>query len=85
MKIFKEISKRTIALIILRVSWTVAGGHIAGVELWQSALLASFIGVMDVAETLSRSYVVDGHLSKAEINAAFASSAESELARQSRP
>lgn len=76
---FKIIGKRTFALIILRVSGTLAGGSIAGVELWQAALLAAFIGVMDVAESLSRSYVVDGDLSINEINRAFASSAEAEL------
>ena len=83
MNIVKTVTKRTIALIILRVSGTLAGGSIAGVELWQAAMLAAFIGVMDVAESLSRSYVVDGDLSEDEINRAFASSAEAELASQS--
>ena len=82
MNIAKAVTKRTIALIILRVSGTLAGGSIAGVELWQAALLAAFIGVMDVAESLSRSYVVDGDLTEDEINLAFASSAEAELANQ---
>jgi hypothetical protein len=81
MHLFAVITKRTIALIILRVSGTLAGGSIAGVELWQAAMLAAFIGVMDVAESLSRSYVVDGELSVDEINVAFASSAEAELAK----
>lgn len=79
METLKVISKRTLALIILRVSGTLAGGSIAGVELWQAAMLAAFIGVMDVAESLSRSYVVDGDLTINEINRAFASSAEAEL------
>jgi hypothetical protein len=79
MEIFKEVSKRTLALIILRVSGTLAGGSIAGVELWQAAMLAAFIGVMDVAESLSRSYVVDGDLTMDEINRSFSSSAEAEL------
>lgn len=79
METLKVVSKRTLALIILRVSGTLAGGSIAGVELWQAAMLAAFIGVMDVAESLSRSYVVDGDLTINEINRAFASSAEAEL------
>jgi hypothetical protein len=79
MKIFKEVSKRTVALIILKISGTLAGGSIAGVELWQAALLAAFVGVMDVAENLSRAYVVDGNLTLKEINRSFASSAEAEL------
>jgi hypothetical protein len=82
LNILKTVTKRTIALIILRVSGTLAGGSIAGVELWQAAMLAAFIGVMDVAESLSRSYVVDGDLSEDEINRAFASSAEAELSAQ---
>lgn len=85
MNIAKTVAKRTIALIILRVSGTLAGGSIAGVELWQAAMLAAFIGVMDVAESLSRSYVVDGDLSVDEVNRAFASSAEAELAAQAAP
>lgn len=82
LNIAKTVAKRTIALIILRVSGTLAGGSIAGVELWQAAMLAAFIGVMDVAESLSRSYVVDGDLNEDEINRAFASSAEAELSAQ---
>lgn len=85
MNIATTVAKRTIALIILRVSGTLAGGSIAGVELWQAAMLAAFIGVMDVAESLSRSYVVDGDLSVDEVNRAFASSAEAELSAQSAP
>lgn len=79
LNIVKTVTKRTIALIVLRVSGTLAGGSIAGVELWQAAMLAAFIGVMDVAESLSRAYVVDGDLSEDEINRSFASSAEAEL------
>lgn len=79
MEITKIIFKRSIALVILRISGTLAAGSIGGIELWQSALIAAFIGMMDVAESLSRSYVVDGDLTVAEINTAFASSAEAEL------
>lgn len=81
MEIVKKILKRTIALVILKVSGVLAAGSIAGVELWQSALVAAFVGVMEVAESLSRAYVVDGVLDEEEINIAFASSAEAEVAR----
>jgi hypothetical protein len=81
MEIIKKILKRTIALVILKVSGVLAAGSIAGVELWQSALVAAFVGVMEVAESLSRAYVVDGVLDEEEINIAFASSAEAEVAR----
>jgi hypothetical protein len=81
MEIVKKIFKRTIALVILKVSGVLAAGSIAGVELWQSALVAAFVGVMEVAESLARAYVVDGVLDEDEINIAFASSAEAEVAR----
>jgi hypothetical protein len=81
MEILKKILKRTVALIILKVSGVLAAGSIAGVELWQSAAVAAFVGVMEVAESLSRAYVVDGVLDEDEINIAFASSAEAEVAR----
>ena len=80
MEIIKMILKRTIALVILKVSGVLAAGSIGGVELWQSALIAAFVGIMEVAESLARAYVVDGVLDQDEINTAFASSAEAKLA-----
>ena len=80
MEIVKMILKRTIALVILKVSGVLAAGSIAGVELWQSAAVAAFVGIMEVAESLARAYVVDGVLDQDEINVAFASSAEAALA-----
>ncbi len=82
MEITKKIFKRTIALVILKVSGVLAAGSIAGVELWQSALVAAFVGVMEVAESLARAYVVDGVLDDGEIDIAFASSAEAALSKQ---
>ena len=80
MKTVLVILKRTIALVILKVSAVLAAGTIGGVEIWQSALIAAFVGIMEVAESLSRAYVVDGKLDSDEINIAFASSAEAALA-----
>jgi hypothetical protein len=81
LNILKTILKRTIALVILKVSAVLAAGSIGGVQLWQSALIAAFVGIMEVAESLARAYVVDGILDEDEINIAFASSAEAEVAR----
>lgn len=78
MGVFAEVFRRTAALIILRISGTFAGGSIAGVELWQSAAVAAFIGVMDVAENLSRAYMIDGKLDMIEINTAFGGAAYSD-------
>jgi hypothetical protein len=80
MKLVLMILKRTIALVILKVSAVLAAGSIGGVELWKSALIAAFVGIMEVAESLARAYVVDGKLDDDEINIAFASSAEAALA-----
>lgn len=80
LEIAKVIFKRTIALVILKVSAVLAAGSLGGVELWQSALIAAFVGMMEVAESLARAYVVDGKLDEEEINVAFASSAEAKLA-----
>lgn len=80
MKLVLMIFKRTIALVILKVSAVLAAGSIGGVELWKSALIAAFVGIMEVAESLARAYVVDGKLDNDEINVAFASSAEAALA-----
>jgi hypothetical protein len=80
MKTALVILKRTIALVILKVSAVLAAGTIGGVEIWQSALIAAFVGIMEVAESLARAYVVDGKLDQDEINIAFASSAEAALA-----
>lgn len=81
MKIVGTIAKRTVALVILKVSAVLAAGSIGGIEIWQSALVAAFVGIMEVAESLSRAYVVDGVLDEEEINTAFASSAEAEVAK----
>lgn len=80
MKLVLTILKRTIALVILKVSAVLAAGSIGGVELWKSALIAAFVGIMEVAESLARAYVVDGKLDSDEIDIAFASSAEAALA-----
>jgi hypothetical protein len=82
MQLVLIILKRTIALVILKVSAVLAAGTIGGVELWQSALIAAFVGIMEVAESLARAYVVDGKLDQDEINVAFASSAEAALAEE---
>jgi hypothetical protein len=79
MKLVLTILKRTIALVILKVSAVLAAGSIGGVELWKSALIAAFVGIMEVAESLARAYVVDGKLDNDEIDIAFASSAEAAL------
>ena len=69
--LIKGILKRMTALVILKVSGVLAAGSIAGMEIWQSALVAAFVGVMEVTEDLARGYVNDGTLTDEEVNNAF--------------
>jgi hypothetical protein len=66
-----SLSKRTVAYIILKISGTLGGGAVIGVEVWQAALLAGFIGFMEVAEEVSRAYVKDGDVSEEDMNDIF--------------
>ena len=71
MQNLKQISKRTVAYIILKVSGTLGGGFIMGIEVWQAAAMAAFIGFMEVTEEISRAYVQDGDVSEADIDEIF--------------
>ena len=71
MQNLKSISKRTVAYIVLKVSGTLGGGFVMGVEVWQAAAMAAFIGLMEVLEEVSRAYVQDGDISEADINEIF--------------
>ena len=67
----KSISKRTLAYVMLKVSATLGGGFVVGVEVWQAAAVAAFVGIMEVAEEISRAYVTDGDVSDADVNEIF--------------
>jgi len=67
----RSISKRTISYVILKVSATLGGGFVVGVEVWQAAAVAAFVGIMEVAEEISRAYVVDGDVSDDDVNEIF--------------
>lgn len=72
----KSISKRTLAYIILKVSGTLGGGFVFGVEVWQAAAMAAFIGLMEISEELSRAYVKDGEISAEDEDEIFGGLAE---------
>jgi hypothetical protein len=74
----KSISKRTLAYIILKVSGTLGGGFVFGVEVWQAAAMAAFIGLMDISEELSRAYVQNGEISKDDEDEIFGALANDE-------
>ena len=74
----KAISKRTLAYMILKVSATLGGGFVVGVEVWQAAAVAAFVGFMEVAEEVSRAYVQDGDVSEADMDEIFGGFSEDE-------
>jgi hypothetical protein len=71
---------RMIAVFLATGLGVVAAGTIAGVELWQSFLMAGIGGVATVVEGLSRAYLKDGKLTMTEINEVFGK-ADSKLSK----
>lgn len=67
----KEILKRTAAMTIAKISAVFALGSVAGVSLAQNLLMTVGMGILEVAEDLSNSYLEDGKLTDAEIDATF--------------
>lgn len=67
-KIIKDISGRTIAYVIMKVSGTFVGASAIGLAFWQSAVMAGVAGVMEIAEELSRAFLNDGTIDTAELN-----------------
>jgi len=74
----KAISKRTLAYMVLKVSGTLGGGFVVGVEVWQAAAVAAFVGFMEVAEEISRAYVQDGDVSESDMDEIFGGFSEDE-------
>jgi hypothetical protein len=70
--VVKDLSGRTIAYIILKISGAFVGGSAIGLAFWQSAIMAAFTGVMEIAEEISRAYLNDGTVSIEELNSSFA-------------
>lgn len=67
-----NIIKRIIAAFAVACLGVIGSGALVGVEVWKSALMAGAGAVAMIVEKLGRSYLDDGVLSEAEINAAFA-------------
>ena len=66
-----DIARRTMAVIILKVTGIFVGGAVIGLEVLQAVAMAAFAGIIDVAQELSRSYLADGGLDPEEINKSF--------------
>lgn len=71
-----DILRRTIAVIILKVTGIFVGGAAIGLEVSAAIAMAAFAGVIDVAQELSRSYLADGKIDVDEINRSFGKIAE---------
>jgi hypothetical protein len=72
MGIHKKIAGRTVATIVMKVSTTGGGSALLGAEIWLSLALAAWVGVLEVAEEVSKAYLEDGKITEAELNAASA-------------
>jgi hypothetical protein len=79
MGIWLDIFRRTIAVIILKVTGIFVGGAVIGLEVKDAIAMAAFAGLMDVGQELSRSYLADGKLDPAEINKSFGKIADSSV------
>ena len=66
-----DIARRTLAVIILKVTGIFVGGSVIGLEVMQAVAMAAFAGIIDVAQELSRAYLSDGELDPEEINKTF--------------
>ena len=77
MGIWLDIFRRTIAVIILKVTGVFVGGAVIGLEVTDAIAMAAFAGLLDVAQELSRSYLADGKLDPTEINKSFGKIADS--------
>ena len=66
-----DIARRTLAVIILKVTGIFVGGAVIGLEVMQAVAMAAFAGIIDVAQELSRSYLADGQLDPEELNKCF--------------
>lgn len=75
------ITGRIIATFLATGLSVIAAGTFAGVELWQSFVMAGVGGVATVVEGLARAYLRDGNLTVAEIDEVFGG-AEGRLPKQ---
>ena len=66
-----DIARRTLAVIVLKVTGIFVGGAVIGLEVFQAVAMAAFAGIIDVAQELSRSYLADGEIDADEINKSF--------------
>jgi len=74
-----DIIRRTLAVIILKVTGIFVGGAAIGLEVTQAIAMAAFAGIIDVSQELARAYLSDGKIDPDEINKSFGKIADAEL------
>lgn len=67
-----SITKRIIAVFLASGLSVIGAGALIGIDTIKAVVLAGTLGVVTVVEQLARSFLVDGKLTNAEINEAFA-------------
>jgi hypothetical protein len=67
-----SIAQRIVAVFLASGLSVIGAGAIIGIDTIKAVILAGTLGVVTVVEQLARSFLVDGKLSAAEINEAFA-------------
>lgn len=69
MKLWKDIIFTTIATIVLKVSVTGGGLSLLGAGTTLALSGAAFVGIMEVAEEVSKAYLKDRNISADDLNA----------------
>lgn len=70
--IFTGYVVKLLAVFIAYAFKAIASGTIVGVPLWKSAAMAGLMGLVTVGEFLARSAIVDGVVSRKDLDAALA-------------
>lgn len=68
MRLLQDLTFRTIATIVLKVSSTGGGLALLGAERWLALAGAIWVGVLEVSEEAAKAYLDDGVISKRELN-----------------
>ena len=71
MKRLGTIIMRCFAVFVANALSVIGAGAIAGIDILQSCLIAGLSGVATVVGGLARAYLVDGELSKEDVNKVF--------------
>lgn len=66
-----DILARMVAVFVISALGVLGAGAVAGIEVVQAVAMAGLLGVARVLEDLAKSFLQDGKLTDAEINAAF--------------